>query len=107
MQIDGRRFVVTGGSGFVGSHVVDVLVAAGARDVIVFEQRLVPANLEASMQSARVQVVEGDVRDADAVRAAMEGTDGVFHLAVLPLGPCVEDPRLCLEANVVGTFNVV
>src|SRR5215210_2424611 len=107
MQIDGRRFVVTGGSGFVGSHVVDALLAAGAGEVVVFEQRLAPGNLEASAATGRVRIVEGDVRDTHGLRDAMEDADGVFHLAVLPLGPCVEQPRLCLEVNVVGTFNVV
>jgi UDP-glucose 4-epimerase len=107
MQIEGSRFLVTGGSGFVGSHVVDALVAADAGEVVVFEQNVAPGNLDASLASGRVHVVRGDVRDTDALRAAAEGAQGVFHLAVLPLGPSVENPRLCLEVNVVGTFNVV
>lgn len=107
MQISGNRFVVTGGSGFVGSHVVDTLVDAGAGDVVVFEQKVVEANLAGALESGRVRLVAGDVRDTDALREAFDGAAGVFHLAVLPLGPCVENPRLCLEVNVVGTFNVV
>jgi UDP-glucose 4-epimerase len=54
-----------------------------------------------------VQVVEGDVRDVTAVRDVVQGAHGVFHLAVLPLGPSIETPRLALDVNVVGTFNVV
>jgi UDP-glucose 4-epimerase len=107
MQIDGHRFLVTGGSGFVGSHLVDALVAAGAGTVVVFDPQIRRENLEGALSSGRVELVEGDVTDVDAVRAACEGADGVFHLAVLPLGPCVEDPRRGLEVNVVGTFNVV
>ena len=107
MEIEGRRFLVTGGSGFVGSHVVDALVAAGAGEVVVFDQRVVRRESRpAASRAGRVRVVEGDVRDAASVGAATRGVDGVFHLAVLPLGPCVEDPRLCLDVNVVGTFNV-
>ena len=59
------------------------------------------------MESGRVRVVEGDVRDTAALADAARGDDGVFHLAVLPLGPSVQNPRLALDVNVVGTFNVI
>jgi len=107
MDIRGQRFVVTGGSGFVGSHVVDALLEAGAGEIVVFEQKVVEQNLQGALDSGRVSVVEGDVRDTDALTDVMNGAGGVFHLAVLPLGPSVQNPRLALDVNVVGTFNVI
>jgi UDP-glucose 4-epimerase len=107
MQISGSSFLVTGGSGFIGSHVVDRLLAEGAGEVTVFDNRIREDNLVDALASGRVKTVEGDVTDRDGVRAALGGSDGVFHMAVLPLGPCSEDPRLCLEVNVNGTFNVL
>jgi len=107
VQISGNAFVVTGGSGFIGSHVVDRLVAGGARRVVVFDTAVRERNLVDALPSGVVELVEGDVTDVEGLRQVMEGIDGVFHMAVLPLGPTIEHPRLGLEANVVGTFNVV
>jgi len=104
VDLQGKRFLVTGGSGFIGSHVVDRLLERGARDVVVFDKVVRRENLEYSGE--RVTVVEGDVTDARAVREATEGADGVFHMAVLPLGPSVENPRLAHEVNVGGSLNV-
>ena len=104
--ISGQSFLITGGSGFIGSHVVDRLVAGGARRVVVFDKIVRDENLVGAVRSGVVETVEGDVTDADGVRRAVEGIDGVFHMAVLPLGPTVEQPRLGLEVNVIGTFNV-
>jgi nucleoside-diphosphate-sugar epimerase len=106
MDIAGNTFLVTGGSGFIGSHVVDRLVAEGA-EVVVFDARLRPENLEQALQSGRVRMLEGDVTDPEALRSAAAGTIGLFHMAVLPLGPCSDDPRRCLDVNVGGTFNVL
>jgi UDP-glucose 4-epimerase len=103
MELAGNRFVVTGGSGFIGSHVVDQLLDAGA-EVVVFDAVVRRENLPD--EHGRLEVVEGDVTDVPALRAAMEGAAGVFHLAVLPLGACIESPRRCVDVNVVGTFNV-
>jgi UDP-glucose 4-epimerase len=107
MEIPGKTFLVTGGSGFIGSHVVDKLVAEGAQEVVVFDARIRHENLEQALASGRVRLVEGDVTDPAAVAVATDGVDGVFHMAVLPLGPCTEDPRRCVEVNVVGTLNVL
>jgi UDP-glucose 4-epimerase len=107
VPIEGSRFLVTGGSGFVGSHVVDELVGAGANEVVVFDKVVRDENLEQARAAAgSVTVVEGDVTDREALAAAAAGADGVFHLAVLPIGPSEADPRLALDVNVVGTFNV-
>jgi UDP-glucose 4-epimerase len=102
-QIEGKSFLVTGGSGFIGSHVVDRLLGRGAERVRVFDKALRRENLA---KSDRLDLIEGDVTDMASVRSAVDGTDGVFHMAVLPLGPTVENPRLGLDVNVVGTFNV-
>jgi nucleoside-diphosphate-sugar epimerase len=106
VDIGGKRFLVTGGSGFIGSHLVDRLVDADAAEVVVFDKVPRPQNIAAAAERGNVSIVEGDVTDAADLGRAVEGIDGVFHMAVLPLGPTVEQPRLGLEVNVVGTFNV-
>jgi UDP-glucose 4-epimerase len=106
MEVGGKRFLVTGGSGFVGSHLVDRLVDGGAAEVVVFDKVPKPKNLEGARERGTVTILEGDVTDVASVKRAVDGIDGVFHMAVLPLGPTVEQPRLGLEVNVVGTFNV-
>jgi UDP-glucose 4-epimerase len=105
VQLSGNTFLVTGGSGFIGSYVVEQLLAAGTREVRVFDKVVRTENLPAGVDG-KLRVVEGDVTDAEAVAAATDGVDGVFHMAVLPLGPSIETPRLGLDVNVVGTFNV-
>jgi UDP-glucose 4-epimerase len=107
MQINGNTFLVTGGSGFIGSHVVDRLLAEGAGSVVVFDNRVREENLTDALASGRVRTVEGDVTDPSSIGAAAEGAGGIFHMAVLPLGPCSENPRLCVEVNVDGTLNVL
>jgi UDP-glucose 4-epimerase len=107
MEITGNAFLVTGGSGFIGSHVVDRLVAEGAGSITVFDNRVRKENLAEALPSGRVRPLEGDVTDRAAILDAVEGASGVFHMAVLPLGPCSEDPRRCVEVNVNGTFNVL
>ena len=106
MQIRGKTFLVTGGSGFIGSHVVDELVAADAERIVVLDKAVREENLRRALEAGRVEIVETDVTDLGAVRQQMDGVDGVFHMAVLPLGPSNENPRLGLDVNIVGSFNV-
>ena len=107
VPVEGSRFLVTGGSGFVGSHVVDELVARGAEEVVVFDKVVRDENLAQARAEGNVRTVAGDVTDLDHLKSAAEQADGVFHLAVLPIGPSEADPRLALDVNVVGTFNVL
>ena len=93
----------------MGSHIVDHLVAAGAAEVVVAD--LFAPGMAAEMARARegtpVRVEEVDIRDAAAVRAALDGVDYVFHQAALALRPCQAQPRQAVEVNVTGTFNVL
>lgn len=76
--------VVTGGAGFIGSHLVDALVDAG-RDVVVIDNLSVGrlSNLERRKAAANVRFIQGDVADRGLMRQALAGDDRVFHLAAL------------------------
>ena len=96
------RVAVTGGSGFIGSHVVDALLA---RDVDV---RLVDRHESRYHPNGRTSTVLTNLREADAVRAAVDGCDAVVHLAAAAdVGQVVADPRASEDVNTRGTLNVL
>src|SRR3977135_3881640 len=64
-------------------------------------------NLQKALESRRVRIVEGDVRDRDDVARAMDGVGLVFHQAAIRITQCAEEPRLAKDVLVDGTFNVV
>jgi UDP-glucose 4-epimerase len=102
VQLEGQRFLVTGGGGFIGQHVVSQLLEKGA-SVRVFE---LPGKAPHLRDKPGIELFEGDLTKPDDVRRAMDGVAGVFHMAVLALNPSTENPRLCLQINVDGSFNV-
>jgi UDP-glucose 4-epimerase len=101
------RYLVTGGAGFIGSHIVDRLVERG--DSVVVLDNLSTgklANLEQSRGS--IELLEADVRDLDAVRQACRGVDCVLHHAALASVPqSIADPISANEVNASGTLNVL
>jgi UDP-glucose 4-epimerase len=108
-RIAGRRMLVTGGAGTIGSTLVDQLIEAGAGEVLVLDNlvRGRRSNLEWAEAQGNLTLVEGDVRDKALVRELTAGTDIVFHQAAIRITQCAEEPRLALEVLVDGTFNVV
>ncbi|MEU5310397.1 SDR family NAD(P)-dependent oxidoreductase [Streptomyces sp. NPDC021562] len=108
-SVRGKKILVTGGAGTIGSNLVDLLAEGGAREVVVLDNfvRGRRANLDRALPSGVVEIVEGDVRDADTVRKVTEGADLVFHLAAIRITQCAEEPRLANEVLVDGTFNVL
>jgi UDP-glucose 4-epimerase len=108
-EVRGRRVLVTGGAGTIGSTLVDLLVARGAGEIVVLDDfsRGRRENLAGAVADGRVRVVEGDIRDAALVRKATEGVDLLFHLAAIRITRCAQEPRVANEVLVDGTFNVL
>ncbi|HLH87354.1 MAG TPA: SDR family oxidoreductase [Xanthobacteraceae bacterium] len=101
--------VVTGGGGFIGSHLVDRLIADG-RSVRVLDSFVVGrrANLSQHARNPRLEIVEADVADKGAVMRAIDGAERVFHLAArADIVPSIQEPEAYYRANVDGTFNVL
>ena len=107
-ELSGANVLVTGGAGTIGSTLVDQLLDTGVAHVDVLDNfvRGRRSNLEPAIQSGRVTIVEGDIRDRDLVNDVTRGKDVVFHQAAIRITQCAEDPRLALEVLVDGTFNV-
>jgi len=101
--------LVTGGGGFIGSHLVDRLLADGRR-VRVMDNFEVgnPRNLEQHKDNDNLDVQFSDIRDRDAVKRAMADVDRVFHLAArADIVPSIVEPREYFESNVDGTYNML
>lgn len=107
--MQGRRAVITGGAGLVGSHIADELVRRGVDDIVVLDNlsRGQRQNLAWASHHGRVHLVEGDIRDRAAVAEALRGADVVFHQAAIRITQCAEEPRVALEVLAEGTFNVL
>ena len=98
------KVLVTGGAGFIGSHIVEEL--QGKADVVVLDS--LRSGYRSNLDGLRAEFIEGDVRDRDAVRRAMRGVDHVFHLAALVSVPeSMEKIDECVDINVHGLINVL
>lgn len=104
-----QRVAVTGGCGFIGSHLVDRLLAEGHEVVIIDNLSTGQTKfVESALASGRANLVRADVKDLDAVIKALDGCEEVYHLAAnadVRFGP--DHPRRDLDENTVGTFNVL
>ncbi|MDX2073979.1 MAG: SDR family oxidoreductase [Alphaproteobacteria bacterium] len=101
--------VVTGGGGFIGSHLVDRLLAEG-RKVKVIDNFSVgrPKNLEQHKDNLSLAVVAGDVCDEEMVESVLAGAEHVYHLAArADIVPSIQEPKEYYRSNVDGTFNVL
>ena len=109
MNLKDSRIAVVGGAGFIGSHIVDQLLAEQVKEVIIVDNfvRGTRANIERALKDPRVKLVEGSITDRALMDRVLAGTDGLFLLAALWLYECVHEPRKALEVNVDGTWNVI
>ncbi len=102
-----KRYVVTGGAGFIGSGLVRTLLAQGDAQVCVIDNLLTGHEKNLEEVRAAIELDRSDIRDYGAVAAAIRGADVVFHLAAIPSVPrSIRDPVPSHEVNVDGTFNV-
>jgi nucleoside-diphosphate-sugar epimerase len=98
------HYLVTGGAGFIGSHLVEALINRG-HTVRVVDNLF---NGKREYVSAQAEFCEVDIRNLDGVRNAVKGIEGIFHVAALPrIGPSIQNPVLSAETNIMGTLNVL
>lgn len=106
-----KKIFITGAAGFIGSHIVSELLKDQKIDLILGYDNLIAGRLEnisPSLRDSRFQFLEGDIRDATKLEAAMKGCDGVIHQAALTSVPgSVADPASYYDVNVTGTIRVL
>lgn len=111
MNLENARILVIGGAGFIGSFVVSELLKTDVAEVVIYDNfaRGKASNVSASLQDPRCRLYTngGDVRDIDLLNDAMQGMDGVIHLAAMWLLHCKDFPRTAFHVNIEGTFNVL
>ncbi len=103
MKLDGRTVLVTGGAGFIGSHLVDALQSCRVRILDDLSTGRT-ANLASACQRPDVSLIRGDVRDRDCVAKALDGVDAVFHLACRGVRHSIGNPLDNHEVNATGTL---
>lgn len=108
MTIKGTTVLVTGGAGFIGSHIVDQLLSEGVKKVTIVDNYLrgSRSNIAHLVSNKKVEVIDGDIRNIPLVRK-ITNVDYIFHQAAVRLVTCQNDPRLCHEIMVDGTFNIL
>ena len=111
MELKGKKFVVVGGAGLIGSHTIDQLLEEDVKEIVVYDNfaRGSFENLNTALKDPRVKIydVGGDILSTDILESAFEGADGVFQFAALWLLQCHEYPESAFEVNVRGTFNIM
>jgi UDP-glucose 4-epimerase len=111
MDLSGKKVVVIGGAGLIGSHCIDRLILEDVKEIVIYDNfvRGREENLAAALRDPRVRIFDigGDITQTDILEAALDGAHGVFHFAALWLLQCHEFPRSAFDVNVRGTFNVM
>lgn len=111
MDLKGKKILVIGGAGFIGSHVVHELLKEEVAEVIVYDNfaRGKISNLDVNLSDPRCTVFPdgGDIREVDVLNRAVAQVDGVVHLAAMWLLHSKEYPRTAFDVNIQGTFNVL
>lgn len=111
MDIKGKKFVVIGGAGLIGSHTVDLLTQQDVGEIVIYDNfvRGREENLAEALTDPRVRIYDigGDILQTDILESALEGAHGVFHFAALWLLQCQDFPRAAFDVNIRGTFNVI
>lgn len=108
-DLKGKRILVTGGAGFVGSHIVDLLCDEGCIEIVALDNmvRGRPENLKRALARGPVRLVEGDIRDQRLMESLVRSADIVFHQAALRITHCAAEPRLAMEVMAQATFDLL
>jgi UDP-glucose 4-epimerase len=108
-DLKGKRVLVTGGAGFIGSHIVDLLCDEDCAEIVAVDNmvRGRPENLEYAIAHGPIRLVHGDIRDGKLMESLVKAADIVFHQAALRITHCAAEPRLAMEVMVQSTFDLL
>ncbi len=108
-ELKGKRVLVTGGAGFIGSHIIDLLCEEDCAEIVALDNmvRGRPENLRTALQRGPVRLVHGDIRDAKLLNDLVRNSDIVFHQAALRITHCAAEPRLAMEVMVQATYDLL
>src|SRR4051794_2117110 len=108
-DLKGKRVLVTGGAGFIGSHIVEQLCDECCREIVAVDNmvRGRPENLQHAFGRGPVPLVRGDIRDQGLMATLVKAADIVFHQAALRITHCAAEPRLAMEVMVQSTFDLL
>lgn len=106
-QVTTAKYLVTGGAGFIGSHIAEALLERG-ETVRVLDNLATGRLVNLRTLEGRVQFVQGDLRNSDTIKTAVQGVEVIFHQAALASVPrSIAEPVASLESNISGTQNVL
>jgi nucleoside-diphosphate-sugar epimerase len=106
-QVTTAKYLVTGGAGFIGSHIAEALLERG-ETVRVLDNLATGRQVNLRTLEGRVQFVQGDLRNSDTIKTAVQGVEVIFHQAALASVPrSIAEPVASLESNISGTQNVL
>ena len=107
-MLAGTTCLVTGGAGFIGSHIVELLCDEGAaRSCARQHGPGRPENLDRALTRGPVRLIQGDIRDGKLMASLVAGCRHVFHQAALRITHCAAEPRLAIEVMVDATFDLL
>jgi UDP-glucose 4-epimerase len=108
-DLKGKCVLVTGGAGFIGSHIVDLLCDEDCAEIIALDNmvRGRPENVEQARIRGPVRLVHGDIRDGKLMASLVKSADIVFHQAALRITHCAAEPRVAMEVMVQSTFDLL
>ncbi len=99
--------LVTGGAGFIGSHLVQALLAQG-RQVRILDNFSTGKRENLAGFADKIDLIEGDLQDPSTVEAAVKNVETIYHQAALvSVAQSMEDPQACYEINVDGTIGLM
>lgn len=109
MAFKNKRILVTGGTGFIGSHIVDAVLKMGAEEVIAVDNFVNSSkkNVEHLINEPRFKLVEADISDYNSLKNVIQGCDYIFHEAASKMVVSFENPMIDFKTNLNGTFNIL
>lgn len=108
-KIENTRILVTGGAGFVGSYIIEMLLEMNPLKVVIVDNMIrgTQRNMQSFIKNSKIEFVEADIRNFDLMERLISNTDYIFHLAALRINRCAENQMEAFDVMANATFNII